>query len=183
MLVEGSMQSMKFFGYRLYHIVFYFIIYSFVGWFIETSYVWIDTGSYQSRGFLYGPFCIIYGFGALLLILFLKPKTKNMFSFFLGSVMLTSAIEYMTGYILDKELNMRLWDYRGLFLNINGYVALKSSLFWGLLSILLIYCLQQRLDKIIMQIPIKIAVLFSYVIIIFFILNSTLSIASVIRPL
>ncbi len=116
----------------------YFIIYSFLGWCSETLYALYETKNFINRGFLYGPFCPLYGIGVTAMLFLLNPLKHNAILFFLGAVILTSTIEYFTGYLLEIIFNRNWWDYSSDFLNIHGRVCIPFSLIWGLASIFLI---------------------------------------------
>lgn len=163
---------------KLYYSIYYFMIYSFVGWLLETSAVYLDNGYYQSRGFIYGPFCIIYGFGMLMLIIILEPVEDNLFLYFILSTLLISFIEYFTGYYMEAIFKSRLWDYSNAPFNVNGYICLRNSILWGLLSLVIIKCIHPRINKLIRRIPENVGIFSSCVILLFFIINILLSINS-----
>ena len=108
----------------------YFVIYSFMGWCLETLYATICKKEFINRGFLTGPFCPIYGFGILSIIVLLKPIETNYIFLFLGSIFLTSIIEYITGYILETAFDSTWWDYSDIPYNIMEEYA-YLSLFYG----------------------------------------------------
>ncbi|HVI41432.1 MAG TPA: putative ABC transporter permease, partial [Anaerovoracaceae bacterium] len=110
----------------------YFIIYAFLGWCTEVVYAAAKTGQFVNRGFLNGPYCPIYGFGVLFVIYLLHPVIDNLLYIFLGSVLITSAIELAGGYILEEIFHQKWWDYSDMPLNIGGYICLFFSLMWGL---------------------------------------------------
>jgi len=116
----------------LYYFLCYFIVYSFLGWCLEVTYLAVSTGKFVNRGFLNGPLCPVYGFGALLVIVLLTPIKENLLVLFIGSVLLTSLLEFVTGYLLQKLFHQRLWDYSKFPFNLKGYVCLKFSLGWGI---------------------------------------------------
>ena len=84
-----SNKSIKFLGISIWKILAYFIIYSFLGFIVETLYGVATKGVIESRkSFLYGPFCGIYGIGAVILIVCLhkfskKYNTLFVFGFFI----------------------------------------------------------------------------------------------------
>ena len=98
--------------------------------------VWIfialDTGKFVNRGFLNGPYCPIYGCGVVIVVAILTPLKENLLILFAGSFLLTSVLEYITGYILEKVFHNKWWDYSDKPFNIKGYVCLKFSIYWGL---------------------------------------------------
>lgn len=121
----------------MYFYLWYFIIYAFIGWCTEVVYAAVSTGKLVNRGFLNGPVCPIYGFGVLAVIDFLTPVKNNLLLSYAGSVALTSAIEFVTGWILEKAFNHKWWDYSEYPFNIKGYICLKFSLAWGTACLLI----------------------------------------------
>lgn len=109
----------------------YFIIYAFLGWCCEVGFAAAVEGRFVNRGFLNGPVCPIYGVGAVTVIILLSPLSDNAAALFIGAVILTSALEWFTGFILEKFFHEKWWDYTGEPLNIGGYICLKFSLLWG----------------------------------------------------
>ena len=116
----------------IYEAIWIFFIYAFIGWCTEVSYVGLNEGHFVNRGFLSGTYCPIYGFGVLLVVSLLTPIKNNLLLLFLGSVALTTLLEYLTGLILDKIFKQRWWDYSDVPFNIQGYVCPKFAVFWGL---------------------------------------------------
>ena len=115
-----------------YEVVWIFIIYAFIGWCTEVSYAALDRGKFVNRGFCNGPYCPIYGFGVLIVVVLLTPLKENLIILFLGSFLLTTLLEYITGYILDKVFHNKWWDYSDKPFNLHGYICLKFSIMWGL---------------------------------------------------
>ena len=113
----------------------YFIIYSFFGWIIESVFKSVIQKKLVNSGFLHGPFCPIYGFGAIIMLLFLEPFKKNIIVLFFVSFFVMSLWEYIAGWILEKKFNTKYWDYTDNFLNIKGRVCLQNSTFWGILGV------------------------------------------------
>lgn len=122
-----------------------FSIYSFIGWTIESIYVSTRERKFINRGFLTGFFCPIYGFGAILIIgtaKWIGENYRNTYTSLifniLVAVVLVTALEYITGFLLEKIFNCKWWDYSHEPFNLHGHICLKYSLFWGLLAFLLI---------------------------------------------
>lgn len=113
-------------------------IYSLLGWIVETLYCSIRQGSFAERGFLSGPICPIYGVGAIYVIFLVDPYVKTLGGLFLLSMVTTSILEYVTSYIMEKLFAMRWWDYSEKKFNINGRVCLENSIYFGILSIILV---------------------------------------------
>ncbi|MGE4353010.1 MAG: putative ABC transporter permease [Oscillospiraceae bacterium] len=113
-----------------------FFIYAFLGWCTEVAFAAVNTGGFVNRGFLNGPVCPIYGFGLVIVVLCLTSVEHNALLLFGGAFFLTSALEYITGFSLEKIFHSRWWDYSDMPFNLGGYVCLKFSLIWGLACLL-----------------------------------------------
>lgn len=138
----------KIFGISIWKIFAYFIIYSVLGYIIETIFGIITMGVWQSRqSFLYGPFLGIYGLGAVAIILFSQFFKKNNITLFLGGCIIGSLIEYIISFLTEVILETRWWDYSEKFLNINGRVCLLYSIFWGILTVFLVRKVNPKIDK------------------------------------
>lgn len=114
-----------------YEIVWIFLIYAFIGWLSEVAFAAMEKGVFVNRGFLNGPYCPIYGCGVLAVVTVLTPLKENLFILYIGSFLLTSVIEFITGLVLEKLFHNKWWDYSDKPFNIMGYVCLKFSVFWG----------------------------------------------------
>lgn len=131
----------------------YFVIYAFLGWCLEVAFHAVQTGKFINRGFLNGPVCPIYGFGVVVVILCLLPLNHNLFLLFLGSVLLTSLLEYVTGFALEKVFHTRWWDYSDQPFNIRGHVCLKFSLAWGFACVFVLRLIHPMIAKMVGWIP------------------------------
>lgn len=149
--MKDKKRSFKILGISIWRLLAYFIIYSFIGFVIETLFALFMYNVLESRqSFLYGPFCGIYGVGAVIMIMFLnKYFNKNNHILFLGGFIVGSVVEYLISLIGEMMLNVRWWDYSNRFLNINGRICLLYSIFWGLLAIYLMRVINPRVDKLI----------------------------------
>ena len=137
-------------GISVWRILAYFIIYSIAGYIIETIYGIITKGVWESRqSFLYGPFCGIYGLGAVIMILFLHKYQKKYNSLFIGGFIIGSITEYLVSLFGEMILGVKWWDYSGMPLNINGRICVYFSVFWGFLGIYLIASLNPKVDRLI----------------------------------
>ena len=135
-------------GLSIWRILAYFIIYSIVGYIIETIFGIITKGRWESRqSFLYGPFCAIYGLGAAIMIIFLHKYSKKYTTLFWGGFIVGSIVEYLVSLIGEMILGIKWWDYSDMPLNINGRICVYFSLFWGFLALYLIASFNPRIDK------------------------------------
>ena len=115
----------------LYRFLWIFFIYAFLGWCTEVSYAALVTGKFVNRGFLNGPVCPVYGFGVVIVLTCLTPLANNLLILFVGSVILTSVLEWLTGFVLEKLFHQRWWDYSDEPFNLSGYICLRFSIAWG----------------------------------------------------
>lgn len=139
----------------------YFIIYSIIGFLLETIYAIFTKGILESRqSFLYGPFCIVYGIAAIVMIATLsKYKNNNKKLFFYG-IIVGCTVEYLASYVGELLFHVKWWDYSNDFLNINGRTCLFYAILWGILSIILINYFQPQLNKAIDSIIDKVSNIF-----------------------
>lgn len=146
------------FGFSIWRLIAYFIIYSVLGFIIETAFGAVTKGVIESRkSFLYGPFCAIYGLGAVVMILCLQPFKKNNNTLFWGGFVAGSVIEYLVSLIGELIFHVIWWDYSDMPLNINGRVCVYFSIFWGLLGIYLVSYINPKIDELINFIKRKIS--------------------------
>ena len=135
-------------GFTIWRIIIYFIIYSILGYVIETIFGLITKGVLESRkNFLYGPFCCIYGIGALVVILGLQKFKKNNYIIFFGGVIIGSIVEYLISLIGEFIFHIKWWDYSNMPFNINGRICLAFSFLWGILAIYLMCHIHPNIDK------------------------------------
>ena len=135
-------------GFTIWRIIIYFIIYSILGYVIETIFGLITKGVLESRkNFLYGPFCCIYGIGALVVILGLQKFKKNNYTIFFGGVIIGSIVEYLISLIGEFIFHIKWWDYSNIPFNINCRICLAFSFLWGILAIYLMCHIHPNIDK------------------------------------
>ncbi len=119
-------------------ILLYFAIYTFLGWLIESIYRSIIEKKLINSGFLYGPFCPIYGFGSMIMILLLSRISENPIIIFFVSMITLTIWEYVVGVILEKVFKTKYWDYSDVKFNLNGRICLQNSIYWGIIGVLLL---------------------------------------------
>ncbi len=123
------------------------MIYSFFGWVYESILCSITSGSLVNRGFLNGPVCPVYGFGALVVILaFWREPDIRVWNLFFSSMVLTCTLEYLTSWAMEKLFHARWWDYSQYRFNINGRVCLLGAVAFGAFSVLLIKVVHPRVS-------------------------------------
>ena len=136
-------------GVDIYHIVNWFYIYSFLGWLWESSYVSIKEKKLVNRGFVAGPVCTIYGFGAVIVYLILKPIAGNVLLLYICGVIVPTILEYVTAVLMEALFHTSWWDYSKNRFNFQGRICLGASLGWGAFSVILFYVFQPFVDWIV----------------------------------
>ena len=156
------------FGYSFWQILEYFIVYSILGYVIETLYGLLTKGVIESRqSMLYGPFCCIYGLGAICLLCIPKSAKKNNWTLFIAGFIIGSVVEYIVSWVGEVIFNIKWWDYSNFPLNINGRVCVYFSIFWGILTICLNKVINPTVDKVLGKIPIKVLHVLTVIIMVF----------------
>lgn len=151
-----------------------FIIYSVTGWIIEVIATYPDTKCFVNRGFLIGPYCPIYGNCAIAMILLLHNVTNPILLFIL-SIIICSAGEYVTSYVMEKLFHARWWDYTKNKFNINGRICLTNSLAFGVLGFLLIKFVNPFVVGLITKLSPSMMNILFYTILILFLIDNVIS--------
>ena len=144
-------------GYSFGQMIWIVLVYSFLGWCCEVAFAAVRRGIFVNRGFLNGPVCPIYGFGVLIVLLVLEPVKDNLALLFFGSMVLTSALEFFIGFIMEQFFHDKWWDYSENPFNIKGYICLEFSLVWGAACVLVVDVIHPMIFKLICAIPEKLS--------------------------
>lgn len=151
---------------RIYFLL--FIIYSIGGWTMEVIGKLIEYRRFINRGFLIGPYCPIYGYGALLITFLLRKYAGDPIALFIMAIVVCGILEYLTSYYMEKMFKARWWDYSQRKFNINGRVCLNTLIPFGLLGLFIIYVSNPfLLDKLSLLPEIWLNILFWLLLIIF----------------
>lgn len=137
----------------LYNLLSYFFIYGFLGWCSEVAFAAFKEKKFVNRGFLNGPICPVYGFGVGFVVSLLMPYKSNVFFMYIASVIAVSAIEWITGFALEKIFHSRWWDYSDQPFNLSGYICLPFSLIWGAACMLIVYVVHPLVTRMVGWIP------------------------------
>ena len=162
--------------YSLMILFLLFILYSFIGWSLEVVQELILKKKFINRGFLIGPYCPIYGIGAVTMIISLSKYYDDVWTLFIMCIVLFSILEYTTSYIMEKLFKARWWDYSKFRFNINGRICLETTIPFGLGGIFIMYILNPMLLHILNSLPHILLILFTIVIGLLFVLDICISI-------
>lgn len=124
--------------YQIFELLTYFVIYSFAGWIMESIFRSICDRKLINTGFLKGPFCPIYGIGAIIIYIFLSGFEDNIFLLFLMGFIVLTIWEYIVGVLLEKLFKTKYWDYSDHRFNFQGRICLTNSIYWGVLGVIFI---------------------------------------------
>lgn len=143
------------FGIDGYEVVMWFLTYSIMGWLVESIYMSFCNHKITNRGFAKGPFCPIYGFGALTVFFVLRPYSDNsILLFFLGSFLATT-LEFLTALVMKRIFGEIWWDYHEKPFNYRGIICLESSIAWGFYTLFLFMFLQNIVAAFVAMIPVR----------------------------
>mgnify|MGYP002659176713 CR=1 FL=1 len=136
---------------RIYFLL--FMTYAILGWCMEVTCKLIQYKRFINRGFLIGPYCPIYGYGAILITFLLKKYTDDPIILFFMAIIICGTLEYLTSYFMEKIFKARWWDYSQRKFNINGRVCLENLVLFGLASCVIIYVTNPFIIKHLKMIP------------------------------
>lgn len=152
-----------------------FISYAFLGWCMEVTCKFIQYKKFINRGFLIGPYCPIYGWGALAITILLKRYMEDPLVLFVMSTLICSIIEYLTSYFMEKKYHARWWDYSNRKFNINGRICLETLVPFGILGVAIMYGTNPILFKLYNQIPQLVINILTVILFIGFIVDNIIS--------
>lgn len=167
-------------------LVWYFFIYSFLGMLLENAFCLLTSLKIESRkGFIIGPFCPIYGLGAIILTILLskyssysnkkEEKINKIKVFFLG-IVYGSAFEYLSSYVMQATYGVEFWDYSNMKFNLNGRTSVFFALCWGVVSFFLIFYVNKVIDKFIKKFNSK---SLAHIMAIYMLINASLTYLSI----
>lgn len=136
--------------------LFFFYFYCFFGWCFESAYVSIRNKRLVNRGFMRGPFLPLYGTGAIMMLLVSMPFQDNLLMVYVAGCIGATALEYVTGVVMEALFKVRYWDYSDQKFNFQGHICLSSTLAWGLLTILMTEWMHKPVERFVLRIPLEI---------------------------
>ncbi len=138
------MWSKEIFGSDVYHLVSAFIVYSILGWAVESLYMSFCNKKITNRGFGTGPYCPIYGFGGVVGYLILHPLKANYIKLYFAGALLATVFEYLVGIGMQKIFGEVWWDYNDKKMNYKGIICLESTIAWGFYAVIIICVLNNK---------------------------------------
>lgn len=166
---------------NIFELLTYFIIYSFLGWIMESIVRTVCEKKLINTGFLYGPFCPIYGCGAIIMILFLKNFENTWILLFVTSFLFLTFWEYIVGVFLEKTFKTKYWDYSEQKFNFQGRICLVNSICWGILGIIFIKYIHPFVIEKLQYVDVISLKIVVYTAMILFIIDTTISIIKLVN--
>lgn len=165
----------------IYPFILYFAIYSLIGWVCETVSESFLNRRFINRGFLNGPFCPVYGFGAFAVLWATRGLPRNAVLIFIVSAVVTSALEYFTGWLLETVFKAKWWDYSHMKYNIHGRICLLNTVLFGLMCVGLVLFLQPFVVHEVGLLPRQAGFWAAVVLLGYFAVDLSVSVATVLR--
>ncbi len=141
------------FGYNGFQWLFFFYIYCFLGWCFESAFVSLKSRKLVNRGFMRGPFLPLYGSGAMMMLVVSMPFRDNVLLTYIAGVIGATALEYVTGVVMEALFKVRYWDYSNRPFNFQGHICLRSSIAWGFFTILMTRVIHTPIEQMVFSIP------------------------------
>lgn len=154
------------FGTDLYHFVQWFIIYSFLGWLVESIYMSFCNRKLTNRGFASSPFCPIYAVGALSVFAILKPLDDNYVALYFAGALLATALEYLVALAMKSFLGAVWWDYTDKPFNYRGIICLESTIAWGFYTVFMFAFLHRFVRMVASSYPFRAGMVLAAVVIV-----------------
>lgn len=141
-------------GYTIVQWLFFFYFYCFFGWIFESSFVSIKNRKIVNRGFMRGPFLPIYGCGAIMMLVVSMPFRENIVLTYFAGCAGATALELVTGELMEALFKIRYWDYSNQRFNYKGHICLSSTIAWGFLTVIVTRFLHKVVESICFLLPI-----------------------------
>lgn len=138
---------------NIFNLILYFMLYSFLGWVMESVFRSFCEKKIINTGFLIGPACPIYGLGSVILIAFMGGMQGKIIELFFMSVVVFTLWEYIVGVFLEKVFNTKYWDYSDHKINFQGRICLSNSIAWGFLGVGFINYIHPFIDSLVKNVP------------------------------
>lgn len=162
-------------GYNGFQWLFFFYIYCFFGWCFESAFVSFKSRKLVNRGFMRGPFLPLYGSGAIMMLVVSMPFRDNVFLTYIAGVIGATALEYVTGVVMEALFKVRYWDYSNKPFNFQGHICLSSSVAWGFFTILMTRVIHAPIEQRVTAIPARVLAWVTILLTIYIVADFTLS--------
>lgn len=163
------------YDYTIIQWLFFFYFYCFFGWVFESTYVSICKRKFVNRGFMRGPFLPIYGSGGIMMLVVSMPFQDSLILTYLAGCVGATALELVTGLLMEALFKVRYWDYSDQKFNYKGVICLSSTLAWGGLTIFMTEFLHKLVEKVVFRIPYQVVSIVTVILSVVILVDFTLS--------
>lgn len=161
--------------YSVIQWLFFFYFYCFFGWVFESTFVSLKSRKFVNRGFMRGPFLPIYGSGAIMMLVVSMPFQDHIFLTYIAGCVGATALELVTGILMESLFKVRYWDYSDQKFNYKGHICLSSTIAWGFLTILMTEFVHRGVEQAVSLIPYRVVTVVTLVLTVYIIIDFTLS--------
>lgn len=154
--------------YTWYQWLAFFYVYCFLGWIFESTYVSLKQKRLVNRGFLRLPMLPLYGSGAVMMLWVSLPVRDSLPLVYISGFIAATALEYVTGAVMERLFKVRYWDYSSQPFQLHGYICLSSSIAWGFLTILMTDVIHEPIARTVLAVPPVILLICDFVISVLF---------------
>ena len=154
--------------YTWYQWLAFFYVYCFLGWIFESTYVSLKQKRLVNRGFLRLPMLPLYGSGAVMMLWVSLPVRDSLPLVYISGFIAATALEYVTGAVMERLFKVRYWDYSSQPFQLHGYICLSSSIAWGFLTILMTDVIHDPIARTVLAVPPVILLICDFVISVLF---------------
>ena len=158
--------------YTWYQWLTFFYLYCFFGWIFESTYVSLKQKRFVNRGFLRLPMLPLYGSGAVMMLWVSLPFQDSLILTYISGVIGATALEYVTGYVMERLFKVRYWDYSNQPFNLHGYICLSSSIAWGFLTIFMTHLIHKPIERAVLAMPLYWDLFFVFFVTVLFVYDS-----------
>ncbi len=149
--------------YGMPRVMFLFFLFCNIGWIQESAIESLYRRRWINRGFLRGPYIPIYGFGGITILLCCMPFRENGFLVYFVGMLACTTLEYFVGWFMETIFHKQFWDYSMLKITYKNRISLISSLFWGLLSLFMVYILFGYVNALVALLPLNAIIIYDMV--------------------
>lgn len=167
--------------YTLFHDIYFFFLYSFLGWVFEEILAAFRYGKFVNRGFVNGPICMKYGICMIIILTDISDLMQNPLIQLIVCFVIITVIQYIAGAVIKRVTGRRMWDYSSQKWNLNGYVSFQNSLFWAIVAILCIWLVHPFFYILYELVPIRIVKIVELIIMVVFLIDLFVTAATLLK--
>ncbi|MEE3429060.1 MAG: putative ABC transporter permease [Ruminococcus sp.] len=162
------------------YLLWVFVIFSFLGWFVQFIAECIKKRRPVNPGFITLPFLPSNGIG-MFLVFILLHNIKNFFILFVASALLLTLYKYLLSSVFERSFGFKWKNYSKKRFNLNGYVSVWEPFAYGAIGFLSVKFAFNPMISLLSTIPLWIAFLIPAVITVMILSDCIISVITVIN--